>query len=560
MRHTQWFLLSCLVGCTASLNDASPSPNGAGGAGAGSATGGSSGTGTGGGGAEPPVVLPGGVTLEGKPNYYRVVRLTHQQWENAARDVLQLPQTPGLSSGFSPDPPNGKFTNNEKALYLTNSLWTDYQRAAETLAEQVTKDAAALARLGSAADSAGFVRKLGHAAYHRPLHADEEQRYNQLYAAGPSFFESGNAFADGARVVIEAMLQSPNFLHRVELSEKGQRLSGTELAAKLSFLLRDSVPDATLLGTAEQGALADDTQLAKVATDLLATNPARDVVQRFHSELFGLSRFGSIAKDVARFPSYKDSLNASLVEADRQFFDRIFQGGQGFRDILTSRLAFVNAESAPYYGVTATGTALSEVMLDESRPGFLTRLGFLAYNATLQDPDPIHRGVDITRRILCMSLSPPAGTIPPLPPFVPGQTNRERVAAHTGQGICAGCHNTYINPLGFAFEGFDALGQARTMDNGKPVDTTGKYNIGGVEKAYSGAAELSAMLADSEQAHGCYSANLAEFVLARDVANGDGTLVAGVQSASLTQRRSLKDSVLALVTSKEFTTALGGAP
>jgi len=168
--------------------------------------------------------------------------------------------------------------------------------------------------------------------------------------------------------------------------------------------------------------------------------------------------------------------------------------------------------------------------------------------------------VDITRRLLCVTLSPPPGEIPPLPPFMPGQTNRERVAAHTGAGFCGGCHNTLINPLGFAFEGFDAVGRARTMDNGKPIDTNGEYKFSSGTKSYKNAAELSALLAEDEQAHGCYSANLTEFALGRDLAGGDAALVTTLQSASLTSHRSLKDSLLAIVTSKEFATAVGGAP
>ncbi len=555
MWDIKWVVLVGLAGCTGTVGgESGGQAGGTGGSGGVGAVGGG-GSGTGG------VVLPGGVTLDGKPEFFRVVRLTHEQWENAARDLLQLPQTSGLSSGFLPDPPDGKFRNNERALYVTETLWSDYQRVAEQLADQVCKDPAALARLGSAQDSAGFIRKLGHAAFRRALMPEEEQRLSTLLAAGGEYIASGNAFADGARVVIEYLLQSPHFLYRVELTAKGQRLSAGELATKLSLLFRDAPPDAALLSSAEQGGLADEEKLKSAASHLLEGDGARPIVDRFHSQLFGLSRYASIAKDPERFPTYvAATLNDSLERADLEFFSRLFQSGQGFREILTSRLAFVNDASAPFYGLTASGSALSEVMLDESRPGFLTRLGFLAQNATLLDPDPIHRGVDITRRLLCRSLLPPEGVIPPLPDFVPGQTNRERVQAHTGVGFCGGCHNTLINPVGFAFEGFDAVGKARTMDNGKPIDTSGSYDFGAGATPFKDAAELSALLAESPQAHGCYAANLSEFALARDVAGGDGAMIAALQDASVAQRRSLKDTLLAIVTSKEFTTAAGGAP
>jgi hypothetical protein len=557
MKRLWLALIPCWLGCTAVVDgDGAGGPPGA--------SGGSAATGGGpsaAGGTDPGVAtLPGGITLEGKPVYHRVVRLTHLQWENAARDLLKLPAVPGLSTGFSPDPPDVKFGNNERALYVTSVLRTDYQRAAEKLAEQVTSDEAALGRLGAPGDSVGLIRSLGHAAYRRPLSSEEEARYVALFAKGPALYGSGQAFADGARLVIEAVLQSPGFLYRIELAEKGARLAAGELLTKLAFLLTDAPPSADLLGQAEAGGLSNEAQVAQVAAQLLDDAAARGVLERFHTQLFGLDRYASILKDVSQFPDYSEELNLALRQADVRFFDRIFESGQGVRDILTSRLAFVNAATAPYYGLSASGSELSEVMLDESRPGFLTRLGFLAYNATLRDPDPIHRGVDINNRVLCGKLEPPVGEIPPLPAFMPGQTNRERVAAHTEKGVCAGCHGTIINPLGFAFEGFDAMGRARSTDNGKPVDASGQYAFGSGTKPFQGAAELAALLSESERAHGCYQANLAEFALARDLAGGDGALVTELLAKSLSSRLSLHDSLLALVQSQEFTTALGGAP
>ncbi len=580
MKRYWYALIPCFVGCAPAGPDQSspvaagatsqagsaPAPT------AGSAPGGASGGGTsaggvtGGGGMgtagtdDPGVgVLPGGVSLDGKPIYYRVVRLTHEQWENAARAALQLPAAPGLSSGFSPDPPDGKYGNNERALYLTSGLWADYQRAAEDLAQRVVGDAAALARLGSAADSGAFIRSLGRAAFRRALRADEEQRYAKLMASGPTLVGSGNAFSDGAFVVIAAMLQSPSFLYRIELTPNGARLSGSELASKLSFLLRESPPDRALIDLAESGGLAQDAALLQVARDLLADEAITAPINHFFGEWFSLDRYNSILKDKTLFPTYAESLNASLLASDRRFFQHVFETGGGLRDILTTRVAYVDAATAPLYGLSAPGAGLSQVMLDEGRPGFFTRVGFLANNATLRDPDPIHRGVDIIRRVLCIPLDPPAGEIPPLPPFVPGQTNRERVAAHTGEGSCGGCHRTLINPLGFAFEAFDALGQARTMDNGKPIDTSGEFAFADGTKSFAGPAELAKLLGDSQQAHGCYAANVAEFALARDLGGLDEELVSLLQAQSLQQSLSIKDALLALVQSKTFTVALGGS-
>ncbi len=166
-----------------------------------SGTGGGSGVGGSGGGTgvTEVITLPGGLELEGHPTYYRVVRLTHLQWENSVRDVLQLPATLGLSAGFIPDALDGKFTNNEHSLYVSDNLWLDYQRSAEEVAELVATDAVALARLGAADDSAGLIAAVGERAFRRALTADEAADYAALWDQGAAFYASGDEFADGAR-------------------------------------------------------------------------------------------------------------------------------------------------------------------------------------------------------------------------------------------------------------------------------------------------------------------------------------------------------------------------
>jgi hypothetical protein len=135
-----------------------------------------------------------------------------------------------------------------------------------------------------------------------------------------------------------------------------------------------------------------------------------------------------------------------------------------------------------------------------------------------------------------------------------GQTNRERVTAFTGKGTCGeACHGDYINPLGFAFENFDAMGQVRTMDNGKSIDTTGEYPFDGGTQSFTGAPALMALLAAQPQPHQTYSANLAEFVLARDVAEKDRTFIDTLGQTSM-GAGSIKQLALAIIKSPAFTT------
>jgi hypothetical protein len=519
--------------------------------------GGSGASGTGGGGGGPNGY---NIPLDGTPIHSHFVRLSHQQWENSVRDLLKLAAVPGLSSAFTSDPPEGTFSNNERALYVTGNLRGDYQRAAEDLAHRVAIDAQARTAIGATGNAANFVSTFGRRVYRRPLEAAEQQRYEALFASATTLYTSGDAFANGVELVLRAMLQSPHFVYRSELGADGAPLSSFEIASKLSFLLRDTTPDDGLLDAAERGDLSTPEGMATLAQTLIDAPAAVPVLARYHRELFGVDRFESIEKDRTLYPNYTQAMNQEFMEADRMFFDSVFQSGQGLREILTSSAAFVSAATAPLYGRTATGSGLTQVDLGPERPGFYTRLGFLAYNANLRETDPIHRGVDISHRLLCSKLAPPPDiVIEPLPAPVPGQTTRQRVTAHTGVGTCGeGCHSTIINPLGFPFENFDAIGQLRTMDNGSAVDTADSYEFATGVRSFSGASELMAVLAESPEAQSCYAKNLAEYSLARDVDETDRPLVNELSQTSLAAG-SVKALLLAVIRSPRFSTRNGGA-
>jgi hypothetical protein len=549
-------LLGLLASCTGAIGagQGNPGSGSTGGSGTGAAGSAAGATGSGGAGGVP--AAPG-LTLDGAPIHSRFVRLTHEQWENTVRDLLQLPTAPGLSASFAGDPPGSNFSNNERGLFMTSGLWSDYETAAEALSQQVARDATALSRVtGGTTVAATFIRSFGRRAYRRDLTTAEETSYNTLFTSGATIFASGNAFADGAQLVIETMLQSPYFVYRMESGAAGQPLTGYEAAAKLSYLLRNTMPDNALLDAAKAGSLNTTDGIAAQAQTMLDAMPAKTVFQRFHAELFGIDRYAHIQKNATLFPKFNATVAADLRTADVQLFDHVYGAGLGFKDLLLTPVAFVNQNTASLYGMTATGTTFKQVMLGADRPGYFTRAGFLAYNGTLVDPDPIRRGVDIIRHVLgATDFSPPPDVmIPPLPEVMPGQTNRERVTAATGKGTCGeSCHGDYINPLGFAFESFDAMGQVRTMDNGKAIDTSGTYAFADGAQSFAGAPSLLALLAAHPQAHQTYGANLAEFVLARDVSEKDRAFINSLGETSR-NAGSIKQLAVSIVKSPAFTT------
>ncbi len=508
-----------------------------------------------------PVHVSGGVELNGEPEVFSVVRLTHAQWKNAVEDVF------GITSSIDdqvdtlyPDPPNGTFDNNEKSLYVGAELWGTLQRVAENVAEVIVSETGTIAGLGGVQDSTAFINKVGKRAFRRPLSAEEITKYQALWDQGATFYASGDNNLDGARLFIEAILQSPGFVYRSESTPVGSRLSGLELATKLSFLLLNTTPSDELLAAAENGELDTDAGLTAIVTEMLETDEAKETLLHFHSELYGLQRYKNMDKNTELFPEFnRDTTPPALQEADSLFFTHIYEEDLGFRDILGSPVAYVNNEIASFYGLTSNSTEMEQVTLDTSRPGFLTRAGFLTYNANLTVPDPIHRGVDINLRMLCRDLTPPPGAIPPLPTPEPGQTNRELVEAHTGQGVCANCHLKIINPLGFAFEGFNAVGGPRPTDQDKPVNTADTYRFSDGEQSFTDAVDLIDILKEHPQTHSCYSARLSEFLLARDVDARDQELVESLFDSSFNGAESIKQLILKTVVDPSFTKAQMGA-
>lgn len=586
-----------LVGCTGQIGDVpqsgtgSTSGNASGGStgtGSGSANGSGSTTGTGSGGTRPATGSGGGTTPSGSGGtpvpggsgggsgtaiapgdpgsleldepgkYYRVLRLTNAQWAAAVQTVLNIPSG-GLEQNFEGEVTGSgsDFSNNELWLGFDSRNWQDFQASAEALATQVTASSTALAKVYSGTDAAGLITTLGRRAYRRPLTTTEQQAYMTLYTTGAAEATgSTTAFTKGAYLVISAMLQSPNFLFRTELGAKGAPLSGYEMAAKLSLWLRGTSPDdKTLDMAAGTGKLDTADGAATLAQTMLSEAATAKVMRDFHNQWLHLDDYAQVTKK--DIPTFSMALPAEFQESSYRFFDNIFAQGLGIKDMLLSTSGFYGPAMAKLYGVTAPAAgAYAQSDLGAKRVGFFSQIPYLTMNGLSNEPNPILRGVSLVRDILCATLGPPAANIPPIPPLQPGQTDRQRIDTLTGS--CGSvCHNNMINPLGFAFEHFDGLGQWQDTENGGlQIDSTGSYTFAdGTTKTWSDAAGMMQVLASSSQAHTCFAKKLAGFALQRNISMSDMPLLTSLTSASMgSGTNSEKQLILQLVRSDAFRT------
>lgn len=500
----------------------------------------------------------------------RFFRLTHAQWENTVVDLFYLDEWTGFSSNFRADPLTGGylFSNSATSLEVDQALWGGYQRAAADVAAMITADQALLAAVlpidggDDAARGEAFVREFGRRAFRRPLSEEEVVSYNARFAGASDLYEEVDGFDAGVRLIIETMLQSPNFLYRVEASEEADgdviALSSFEVASRMSYFFWDSMPDDDLLDLAEDDALTSNAMIEEQARRMLDDPRASDVIESFHDTVFEGEKMENAAPSASIFPNVPETFGELARDEFHHFVDDVVLSRDGgIRELLTSSRAFVNADLATIYGIEGTfGTELEPVELDGSqRRGILTQIGFLAANASSVNPDPIHRGKFLAERIVCAELPAPPDVIPPLPD-VSGETNRESIEQLTEQpgSSCAGCHSTLINPYGFPFENYDAVGGWRVQDDGFDVDASATITLDGVEHNVGNALELIDVLAASPSVHSCYLQHWVEFAAGRPAAPEDDPLVTRLGTLSADDDTSVKDLLVALVTSQPFLT------
>jgi hypothetical protein len=503
-------------------------------------------------------VDPGAGAAGSNPNT-RIVRLSHAQYANTLRDLLGIEQTP--ESGFAPDALNGFNFDTSNDLRVDPRLGPQYRTAAEQLAVQVVQDDAVFERVvpcdaASAGCSGEFIDSFGERVFRRPLTGEESARFQALFQLGTTLGDSGDPFDDGVQLVVEAMLQAPQFLYRTEVSSGAVQdgraaLDDWEIASRLSYFIFDSMPDDELFERARSGQLRTPQQVGTEVARMLDDPRAVGKLTSFHEQVWQVGRYAKIAPDAATYPGLPNDLVDRLRASSSRFVQSVIEDGGGLREFLTAPYAFADSEIAALYDAEVSGEQLTRVDFEDGeRKGFLMQAGFLASNAYSRKTDPIHRGLFILRDVLCRLIpDPPPGAqnTPPPETDEPIVTTRDEISLLTGQLYCPTCHSQ-INEPGFSFEGFDAVGQVREQENGVDVDTTGSITLDGEEVEFSGASELVDALADSQEAEECYTSRWLEFAYGRALTERDDALRARLAE----EPRSVQDLVQTMTTSTEF--------
>jgi hypothetical protein len=475
-------------------------------------------------------------------------RLTHSQYNNTVRDLLGDRSMP--ANRFPPEDFVNGFKNQYASQNLSPLLEDAYSAAAEKLARTAFRSGNphnpvdhAVSCPPSPACRTEFIQSFGFRAFRRPLDAAEVRRYEALFQKQPDFLA-------GAQLVAEAMLQSPNFLFHLEDAGEATNSKWRSYAAasRLSYALWDGTPDDALLAAAGRGELDTPEGVERAARRLLDDPKAHQALDEFVAQWLRFDRVLTATKERRAFPQFTPETAIAMTQEARRFVADLVWGNGDFTQLFTAGYGYANGDLARIYGVEAPANDFDRVAFpaNSERAGLLGQALFLTLTAKPDETSPTARGLFVREQFLCQHVAdPPPGVNTNLPPVSAAQpmTNRDRMALHATNKSCAGCHNL-VDPIGFGFEKFDAIGQRRDKlkltfgesfgekKAAQPklstveLDLDTKGQVAGIpNSSFASPKELGAVLAASPQCQECLVKQYFRYVAGRTETPADRPLI-----------------------------------
>jgi Protein of unknown function (DUF1592)/Protein of unknown function (DUF1588)/Protein of unknown function (DUF1595)/Protein of unknown function (DUF1585) len=412
-----------------------------------------------------------------------------------------------------------------------------------------------------------FIDGFASMAFRHPVTAGEKQWLTDVYTGA----KTEGSFEESMNVLLQVVLQSPQVVYMyergVDSESDTRRLSDHEVATRLSYFLWNTTPDDSLLSAATAGELQGNDGLRAQAARLLDDPRAEATIQRFVSEWLQIDggqlhhALEDVTKDETLYPEYSAELAADMRTELEAFVRRVyFEEGGSLADLLGANYAYVNSRLATIYGVDGPSDPNTWEWVDlpaDERGGLMTRAAFLTVLSTKTVTAPIRRGVWVVEEALCNNL----GTPPPNANDVEVEGNgsngeqlsvRDDVIAKTAGNECVVCHNV-INPVGFAFESYDALGRWQTEEvtSGLDVDSSGELIGSDIDGPVAGPVDMIDKLSSSTKVRGCFADRwTATALVAADVELDDCSATT-IQQA-FTETGNLRDLLLAIIESDAF--------
>jgi hypothetical protein len=345
-----------------------------------------------------------------------------------------------------------------------------------------------------------ILSELARRAFRRAVTPEELQPYLKLVADAR---REGSSFDQAIGSGLEALLVSPDFLFRIEADDAANKTARVEnlhpisqyaLASRLSYFLWSSMPDDELLQCADQHVLRKPEVLTAQVQRMLKDPKAQALVENFAGQWLELRRLESVAPDRDKFPEFDYYLRMSMRQETEMFFGNMLRQNLSILDLLDAKYTFLNEKLADFYGIAGVkGAEFRRVDLSGTpRGGILTQASVLTVSSYATRTSPVLRGKWILENLLNETIPPPPPNVPALDEAKIGATGsmRHQMEEHRTNAACASCHSK-MDPLGFGFENFNAIGEWRTKDGKFPIDASGTLPDG---RTFQGPGELETLL------------------------------------------------------------------
>jgi hypothetical protein len=350
------------------------------------------------------------------------------------------------------------------------------------------------------------LRDFAERAWRRPVAESEIESYAKLVQSEQ---EAGESFRSAFRSALAGILVSRRFFYIEEGSPEVDRpqINAFELASRLSFFLWSSMPDEELFEAAREGNLDTPSGLASALSRMISDSKIERFLESFPKQWLQLQRVGMFQPDPELYPEYDPWLEESMVQETTSYFAEMFRQNLPIREAIHSNWTMLNARLALHYDQAQPRKPEFKKFIwsdQAGRGGILTQASILSLTSDGTRHRPVHRGAWVSEAILARTPSPPPPNVDPLEPVTGKQrktTIRSKLEAHAIDPNCVSCH-AKIDPLGLAFENFDAIGRWRETEHviggigeDPRVDASGKLPNG---NTFDGPAEFKRLLAEDE--------------------------------------------------------------
>jgi hypothetical protein len=362
-----------------------------------------------------------------------------------------------------------------------------------------------------------IITRFANRAFRRPAQPQEVEACLALFDKSE---KKGRRFELSIRIALYRVLVSPHFLFRVELDppntppNTAYLLGEFELASRMSYFLWNSMPDDELLALAGKGELRKN--LAHQIVRMTKDPKSKSFLQGFAEQWLTLRKLDLASPDPKLFPTFTIELREAMARESQMFFEALVREDRSILELLEADFTFVNEPLAKHYGITGVkGNTFVRVKAPPGRGGILTQASILTLSSNSTRTSPVRRGKFVLEQVLNTPPPPPPDDVPELEDQKELKgTLRQIMEQHRVNPVCASCHRR-MDPIGFAFENFDAVGRWRDKDGDAAVDASGELPDG---RSFKGADGLKKLLKQNNSLFvRCLSEKMLTYALGRGV-------------------------------------------